>query len=94
MAAQTLAAIAQQQPITNTFGERLRAVNNDISVIEALPFTTATVLRSLKIGVLREVNPCGGLVIDFPERTQYCPTTMTTKNEAARRVKTVNFGVY
>uniref|UniRef100_A0A915L957 Uncharacterized protein n=1 Tax=Romanomermis culicivorax TaxID=13658 RepID=A0A915L957_ROMCU len=63
--AQTLAAIAQQQPVTNAFGETLRAVNDDVSIIEMLPFPTATAPRSPKIGILREVHPCGGLVIDF-----------------------------
>uniref|UniRef100_A0A915HFE3 Uncharacterized protein n=1 Tax=Romanomermis culicivorax TaxID=13658 RepID=A0A915HFE3_ROMCU len=46
--------------------ELLRAINNAINVTEAWPFPTATVPRSPKIGVLREVHPCGGLVIDFP----------------------------
>uniref|UniRef100_A0A915HEN2 Uncharacterized protein n=1 Tax=Romanomermis culicivorax TaxID=13658 RepID=A0A915HEN2_ROMCU len=70
-----LAAIAQQQPVAaannlltdviNAFGETLRAVE-DLSIIEASPFLTATALQSPKIDVLREVHPCGGLVIDFP----------------------------
>uniref|UniRef100_A0A915I040 Uncharacterized protein n=1 Tax=Romanomermis culicivorax TaxID=13658 RepID=A0A915I040_ROMCU len=64
--AQTLATIAQQQPVTNAFGEPLHAVNNDISIIEAWPFPMATVPRSPKIGVLRKVHLCGGLTIDFP----------------------------
>uniref|UniRef100_A0A915L623 Uncharacterized protein n=1 Tax=Romanomermis culicivorax TaxID=13658 RepID=A0A915L623_ROMCU len=63
--AQTLAVIAQQQPVANAFGETLRAVNQDISIIEALPFPIATALPSSKIGVLRKVHPCGGLVINF-----------------------------
>uniref|UniRef100_A0A915HQ68 Uncharacterized protein n=1 Tax=Romanomermis culicivorax TaxID=13658 RepID=A0A915HQ68_ROMCU len=76
--AQMLAAIAQQQPVAavtnsrtevaNTFGETLRSINNDISIIEALPFPMATALQSPKIGVLREVYPCRGLVIDFPSK--------------------------
>uniref|UniRef100_A0A915L6H9 Uncharacterized protein n=1 Tax=Romanomermis culicivorax TaxID=13658 RepID=A0A915L6H9_ROMCU len=73
--AQTLAAIAQQQPVAaakvrpqvaNPYGETLRTVSNDVSVIEASPFPMATTPQSLKIGVLHEVHPCGGLVIDFP----------------------------
>uniref|UniRef100_A0A915KI44 Uncharacterized protein n=1 Tax=Romanomermis culicivorax TaxID=13658 RepID=A0A915KI44_ROMCU len=64
--AQTLAAIAQQQPVANAFGEPLRAINDVVSITEASPFPTATVSRSPKIGVLREVLPCGGLIIDFP----------------------------
>uniref|UniRef100_A0A915KQE7 Uncharacterized protein n=1 Tax=Romanomermis culicivorax TaxID=13658 RepID=A0A915KQE7_ROMCU len=64
--AQTPGAIAQQQPVINAFGETLRAINDDISIIEAWPFRTATALWSLKIGVLCEVHPCRGLVIDFP----------------------------
>uniref|UniRef100_A0A915HFF0 C3H1-type domain-containing protein n=1 Tax=Romanomermis culicivorax TaxID=13658 RepID=A0A915HFF0_ROMCU len=74
--AQTLGAIVQQQPmattkpsppVANAFGETLRAVNDDVSIIKASPFPTATALWSPKIGVLCEVHPCGGLVIDFPD---------------------------
>uniref|UniRef100_A0A915KK95 Uncharacterized protein n=1 Tax=Romanomermis culicivorax TaxID=13658 RepID=A0A915KK95_ROMCU len=70
---QTLAAIAQQQPVAtakllttvaNAFGEMLRAVNDDVSIIEASPFPTATAPWSPKIGVLCKVHPCRGLVID------------------------------
>uniref|UniRef100_A0A915IS18 Uncharacterized protein n=1 Tax=Romanomermis culicivorax TaxID=13658 RepID=A0A915IS18_ROMCU len=68
--AQTLAAIAQQQPVVNTFGEMLCAINDNVSIIEASPFPMATPLRSPKIGILREVHPCGGLVIDFPGEDQ------------------------
>uniref|UniRef100_A0A915I5B8 Uncharacterized protein n=1 Tax=Romanomermis culicivorax TaxID=13658 RepID=A0A915I5B8_ROMCU len=74
--AQMLVAIAQQQPVAavtnlltevaNAFGETLGAINDDVSIIEALPFPTATAPWSPKIGVLRKVQPCGGLVIDFP----------------------------
>uniref|UniRef100_A0A915KYV2 Uncharacterized protein n=1 Tax=Romanomermis culicivorax TaxID=13658 RepID=A0A915KYV2_ROMCU len=73
--AQTLAAIAQQQPVavaksptkvTNAFGETLRALNDYVSIIEASPFPTATAPQTPKIGVLCEVHPCRGLVIDFP----------------------------
>uniref|UniRef100_A0A915IID8 Uncharacterized protein n=1 Tax=Romanomermis culicivorax TaxID=13658 RepID=A0A915IID8_ROMCU len=64
--AQTLAVIAQQQPVTNAFGGPLRAISKDFSITEALSFLTATVPRSPKISILREVHPCGGLVIDFP----------------------------
>uniref|UniRef100_A0A915KVJ3 Uncharacterized protein n=1 Tax=Romanomermis culicivorax TaxID=13658 RepID=A0A915KVJ3_ROMCU len=74
--AQTLAAIAQQHPVVaatnlptevaNAFGELLRAVNDDIRIIEASPFQTTTAPQSPKIGILHEVHPCGGLVIDFP----------------------------
>uniref|UniRef100_A0A915JPT6 Uncharacterized protein n=1 Tax=Romanomermis culicivorax TaxID=13658 RepID=A0A915JPT6_ROMCU len=65
--ARTLAAIAQQQPVANAFGELLGTVNEDVSVIEGSPFLRATVPLSLKIGVLCEVHPCGGLVMDSPE---------------------------
>uniref|UniRef100_A0A915IU38 Uncharacterized protein n=1 Tax=Romanomermis culicivorax TaxID=13658 RepID=A0A915IU38_ROMCU len=64
--AQTLAGIAQQQLVANAFGETLRTINDDVSIIEVSPFPMATAPRSPKIGVLREVHPCGGLVIDFP----------------------------
>uniref|UniRef100_A0A915L3F3 Uncharacterized protein n=1 Tax=Romanomermis culicivorax TaxID=13658 RepID=A0A915L3F3_ROMCU len=64
--AQTLAAIAQQQPVPKAFGEPLCAINIVVSITEASPFPTATVPRFPKIGFLREVHPCGGLVIDFP----------------------------
>uniref|UniRef100_A0A915JMH5 Uncharacterized protein n=1 Tax=Romanomermis culicivorax TaxID=13658 RepID=A0A915JMH5_ROMCU len=73
--AQMLVAIVQQQPVAagkspakvaNAFGEMLRAVNDDVSIIEVSPFPMATALQSLKIGILREVHLCGGLVIDFP----------------------------
>uniref|UniRef100_A0A915LD90 Uncharacterized protein n=1 Tax=Romanomermis culicivorax TaxID=13658 RepID=A0A915LD90_ROMCU len=72
---QTLAVIVQQQPVAvakpppsvaNAFGGTLRAVNDDVSIIEASPFPTATAPWSPKIGVLRKVHPCGGLGIDFP----------------------------
>uniref|UniRef100_A0A915INY5 Uncharacterized protein n=1 Tax=Romanomermis culicivorax TaxID=13658 RepID=A0A915INY5_ROMCU len=52
--------------VANTFGEKLCAINDDVSVIEASPFPTATAPRSPKIGVLRQVHPWGRLVIDFP----------------------------
>uniref|UniRef100_A0A915IBW2 Uncharacterized protein n=1 Tax=Romanomermis culicivorax TaxID=13658 RepID=A0A915IBW2_ROMCU len=73
--AQLLLAIAQQQPVAtakpspmvaNTFGETLRTLNDDVSVIEVSPFPMATTPRSLKIGVLGKVHLCGGLVIDLP----------------------------
>uniref|UniRef100_A0A915KC27 Uncharacterized protein n=1 Tax=Romanomermis culicivorax TaxID=13658 RepID=A0A915KC27_ROMCU len=73
--AQTLAVIAQQQllaaarsrtKVTNVFGETLRSVNDDVSVIEASLFPMATAPQSLKIGVLGEIHPCGGLIIDLP----------------------------
>uniref|UniRef100_A0A915KHY0 Uncharacterized protein n=1 Tax=Romanomermis culicivorax TaxID=13658 RepID=A0A915KHY0_ROMCU len=64
--AQTQMAIAQQQPVANAFEETLHAFNNDISIIEASPFPMATPPWSTKIGVLHEVHPCRGLVIDFP----------------------------
>uniref|UniRef100_A0A915HTQ4 Uncharacterized protein n=1 Tax=Romanomermis culicivorax TaxID=13658 RepID=A0A915HTQ4_ROMCU len=74
--AQMLVVIAQQQPVAaainsatevpNTFGEMLRAIKDDVSIIEATPFLTSTTPQSLKIGVLHEVHPCGGLVNDFP----------------------------
>uniref|UniRef100_A0A915JSF4 Uncharacterized protein n=1 Tax=Romanomermis culicivorax TaxID=13658 RepID=A0A915JSF4_ROMCU len=44
----------------------MRAVNNAVNLTEASQFPMATVPRSLKIGVFREVHPCRGLVIDFP----------------------------
>uniref|UniRef100_A0A915J1T3 Uncharacterized protein n=1 Tax=Romanomermis culicivorax TaxID=13658 RepID=A0A915J1T3_ROMCU len=37
-----------------------------IRTTPASPFPTATVPWCPKIGVLREVHPCRGLVIDFP----------------------------
>uniref|UniRef100_A0A915KNB7 Uncharacterized protein n=1 Tax=Romanomermis culicivorax TaxID=13658 RepID=A0A915KNB7_ROMCU len=52
--------------ITNGTIQLLPAVNNAVNITEASPFPTATVPQSLKIGVLREVHPCGDLVIDFP----------------------------
>uniref|UniRef100_A0A915KVK2 Uncharacterized protein n=1 Tax=Romanomermis culicivorax TaxID=13658 RepID=A0A915KVK2_ROMCU len=58
--------IAQQQPIANAFGEPLCAVNNVVSITEASPFPRASIRRSPKIDVLREVHPCRGLVINFP----------------------------
>uniref|UniRef100_A0A915JBJ8 Uncharacterized protein n=1 Tax=Romanomermis culicivorax TaxID=13658 RepID=A0A915JBJ8_ROMCU len=61
--AQTLAAVQSPQ---NIFGETLRAVNDNVSVIETSRFLTATAQRSPKIGVLGKVHPCGGLVINFP----------------------------
>uniref|UniRef100_A0A915L5M6 Uncharacterized protein n=1 Tax=Romanomermis culicivorax TaxID=13658 RepID=A0A915L5M6_ROMCU len=73
--AQTLVAIAQQQPVaavkplppvTNTFGEMLRAINDNVSTIEVSLFPTVTAPWSPKIGVLWEVHLCGGLVIDSP----------------------------
>uniref|UniRef100_A0A915HPA6 Uncharacterized protein n=1 Tax=Romanomermis culicivorax TaxID=13658 RepID=A0A915HPA6_ROMCU len=64
--AQTLAVIAQQQPVANAFGEMLRAIKDDVSIIKASPFPRATAPQSPKIGVLHEVRICGGLVIDFP----------------------------
>uniref|UniRef100_A0A915IE74 Uncharacterized protein n=1 Tax=Romanomermis culicivorax TaxID=13658 RepID=A0A915IE74_ROMCU len=48
------------------FKEMLRAINDDVSIIEALPFPMATAPRSPKIGVLRKAHPCGNLVMDFP----------------------------
>uniref|UniRef100_A0A915HTT0 Uncharacterized protein n=1 Tax=Romanomermis culicivorax TaxID=13658 RepID=A0A915HTT0_ROMCU len=35
--AQTLVAIGQQQPVANAFRETLRAVNNNVSIVEASP---------------------------------------------------------
>uniref|UniRef100_A0A915KWE2 Uncharacterized protein n=1 Tax=Romanomermis culicivorax TaxID=13658 RepID=A0A915KWE2_ROMCU len=74
--AQMLSAIVQQQPlatvtnsptqVANAFGETLHAINDDVSIIEALPFLMATIPQSPKIGVLHEVHQCGGLVINFP----------------------------
>uniref|UniRef100_A0A915I3H7 Uncharacterized protein n=1 Tax=Romanomermis culicivorax TaxID=13658 RepID=A0A915I3H7_ROMCU len=64
--AQTLVVISQQQPVPNAFGETLCTINDDVSIIEASPFLMATAPQFPKIGVLREVDPCGGLVIDFP----------------------------
>uniref|UniRef100_A0A915L535 Uncharacterized protein n=1 Tax=Romanomermis culicivorax TaxID=13658 RepID=A0A915L535_ROMCU len=65
--AQQPVATAKPLPqVTKAFGETLRAINDDVSVIEALPFPTATALRCPKISVLREVQLCGGLVINFP----------------------------
>uniref|UniRef100_A0A915IRN1 Uncharacterized protein n=1 Tax=Romanomermis culicivorax TaxID=13658 RepID=A0A915IRN1_ROMCU len=74
-AAQTLVAIALQQPVAtakpmptvaNAFGETLRAIKDNVSIIEASPFPAATAPWSPKIGVLCKVHPCMVLVIDFP----------------------------
>uniref|UniRef100_A0A915KMP2 Uncharacterized protein n=1 Tax=Romanomermis culicivorax TaxID=13658 RepID=A0A915KMP2_ROMCU len=46
--------------------ETLRRVNEDVSIIEESPFPTAVPPRLPKVGILREIHPCGGLVIDFP----------------------------
>uniref|UniRef100_A0A915K781 Uncharacterized protein n=1 Tax=Romanomermis culicivorax TaxID=13658 RepID=A0A915K781_ROMCU len=54
------------QPVVNAFGEPLCAVSDNVSVTQASPFLRATVPRFPKIGLLRQVHPCGGLVIDFP----------------------------
>uniref|UniRef100_A0A915L1I1 Uncharacterized protein n=1 Tax=Romanomermis culicivorax TaxID=13658 RepID=A0A915L1I1_ROMCU len=74
--AQMLSVIAQQQPsaattnspsvAANAFGETLCAINDDLSIMEASPFPTATAPLSPKIDVLLEVHPCGGLVLNFP----------------------------
>uniref|UniRef100_A0A915JVK3 Uncharacterized protein n=1 Tax=Romanomermis culicivorax TaxID=13658 RepID=A0A915JVK3_ROMCU len=73
--AQTLAAITQRQPaaatkpsplVANAFRKTLRAINDDVSIIEGSPFPTATAPRSPKIGVLPKAHPFGGFVIDLP----------------------------
>uniref|UniRef100_A0A915IA82 Uncharacterized protein n=1 Tax=Romanomermis culicivorax TaxID=13658 RepID=A0A915IA82_ROMCU len=76
MSVQTLSAIAQQLPsvvttsslciAANAFGEILCPINDKISIIEASPFLSAPTLWSPKIGVLREIHPHRGLVLDFP----------------------------
>uniref|UniRef100_A0A915HIS3 Uncharacterized protein n=1 Tax=Romanomermis culicivorax TaxID=13658 RepID=A0A915HIS3_ROMCU len=70
----------------------LRAVNDDVSIIEASPFQTATTPWSPKIGVLCEVHPCGAWSSTSPVRSQYRPTMM--KNKATQRAHTVNIGLY
>uniref|UniRef100_A0A915J264 Uncharacterized protein n=1 Tax=Romanomermis culicivorax TaxID=13658 RepID=A0A915J264_ROMCU len=76
--AQRLSGIAQQQPlaaainsqteVANSFGETLHALNDNVSIIEASLFPTATAPLTPKIGVLHEFHPWGGLVIDFPSK--------------------------
>uniref|UniRef100_A0A915JYM3 Uncharacterized protein n=1 Tax=Romanomermis culicivorax TaxID=13658 RepID=A0A915JYM3_ROMCU len=61
-----ITAAKRPPKVANTFGETLPALNKDVSIIEASPFPMARALQSPKVGILREVNPCGGLVIDFP----------------------------
>uniref|UniRef100_A0A915L6E6 Uncharacterized protein n=1 Tax=Romanomermis culicivorax TaxID=13658 RepID=A0A915L6E6_ROMCU len=101
--AQMLAVIAQRQPVAavtnlltevaNAFGETLCTINDDVSIIEASPFRPATASQSPKIGVLREVHPCEGLVIDLPGTSGYRLTT-TKKNETTQQTDTVHIGVY
>uniref|UniRef100_A0A915J9Y8 Uncharacterized protein n=1 Tax=Romanomermis culicivorax TaxID=13658 RepID=A0A915J9Y8_ROMCU len=55
---QTLAAIAQQQPVG--------AARSPTKCHQGIAIPDGNCLWSLKIGVLREVHPCAGLVIDFP----------------------------
>uniref|UniRef100_A0A915KSV3 Uncharacterized protein n=1 Tax=Romanomermis culicivorax TaxID=13658 RepID=A0A915KSV3_ROMCU len=52
--------------VANAFGETLRLVNDDVSIIEAWPFPMSTAAQSLKIGILREVHLCRALVSNFP----------------------------
>uniref|UniRef100_A0A915KER4 Uncharacterized protein n=1 Tax=Romanomermis culicivorax TaxID=13658 RepID=A0A915KER4_ROMCU len=66
VAQQPVAAAKLPPLVANAFGETLRAINDDISIIEASPFPMASAPQSPKIGVLREVHLCRGLVIDFP----------------------------
>uniref|UniRef100_A0A915JEA3 Uncharacterized protein n=1 Tax=Romanomermis culicivorax TaxID=13658 RepID=A0A915JEA3_ROMCU len=76
MSVQMLSAIVHQPSSTlatssptvaaNTFGEMLHPVNDDVSIIQASPSPSATAPQSLKIEVLRKIQPCGGLVLDLP----------------------------
>uniref|UniRef100_A0A915JUA9 Uncharacterized protein n=1 Tax=Romanomermis culicivorax TaxID=13658 RepID=A0A915JUA9_ROMCU len=63
---QPVAAAKQPPQVANALGETLRSIKDDVSIIEASLFPTSTALRSLKIGFLREVHLCGGLVTVFP----------------------------
>uniref|UniRef100_A0A915K783 Uncharacterized protein n=1 Tax=Romanomermis culicivorax TaxID=13658 RepID=A0A915K783_ROMCU len=67
MSAQMLSMIAQQQPSAATtnspteagkaFGETFCTVSDGVSIIKALPSLSATVIWSLKDGLLREFHP-------------------------------------
>uniref|UniRef100_A0A915J1B5 Uncharacterized protein n=1 Tax=Romanomermis culicivorax TaxID=13658 RepID=A0A915J1B5_ROMCU len=84
--AQMLSASAQPQPlapatnslteVANAFEETLRALKDDISIMDALPFPTATAPQSQKIGILHEVHLCRGLVINFP-----CKEPISSKDD-------------
>uniref|UniRef100_A0A915IG01 Uncharacterized protein n=1 Tax=Romanomermis culicivorax TaxID=13658 RepID=A0A915IG01_ROMCU len=44
----------------------LGPVNEDVSIVEEFPFPRAVPPRSRKVGILREIHLCGGLILDFP----------------------------
>uniref|UniRef100_A0A915I0B9 Uncharacterized protein n=1 Tax=Romanomermis culicivorax TaxID=13658 RepID=A0A915I0B9_ROMCU len=46
--------------------ETLHPVNDDISIIGESLFPSTTALQPPKVGILQEIYPSGGLVIDFP----------------------------
>uniref|UniRef100_A0A915HQ36 Uncharacterized protein n=1 Tax=Romanomermis culicivorax TaxID=13658 RepID=A0A915HQ36_ROMCU len=96
--AQTLATIAQQQPVAaaklpppvaNAFGETLRAVNDDVSIIEASPFPTATPPGPQRLAFFAKSTHVGVWSSTSRARSQYRPPTRT-KNETARLVNTVH----
>uniref|UniRef100_A0A915K0S6 Uncharacterized protein n=1 Tax=Romanomermis culicivorax TaxID=13658 RepID=A0A915K0S6_ROMCU len=83
--AQTLAAIARQQPVAatkpsppvaNAFGETLRTINDDVSIIEASP------CRSRRLAFFAKSTRAEAWSSTSPARTRY-HLTMMTKNEAA-----------
>uniref|UniRef100_A0A915I0Y1 Uncharacterized protein n=1 Tax=Romanomermis culicivorax TaxID=13658 RepID=A0A915I0Y1_ROMCU len=69
---QQLLATATNWPtvMANAFGSILFPVNDDVSIIKVSPFPMATTPQSRRIGVLHEVHPCRGLVINFPDNEE------------------------
>uniref|UniRef100_A0A915L777 Secreted protein n=1 Tax=Romanomermis culicivorax TaxID=13658 RepID=A0A915L777_ROMCU len=73
---QTLLAITQQLPPAATTSsptveataveDTLHSVNDDVSIIKASRFQSATAPLSPKVGILHQIHPSGGPVIDFP----------------------------
>uniref|UniRef100_A0A915HRQ5 Uncharacterized protein n=1 Tax=Romanomermis culicivorax TaxID=13658 RepID=A0A915HRQ5_ROMCU len=64
----TSPAAAMESPVVEPMAvhETLCPVIVDVSIIEESPFPMAVASWSPKLGILREIHPCGGLVIDFP----------------------------
>uniref|UniRef100_A0A915JPK4 Uncharacterized protein n=1 Tax=Romanomermis culicivorax TaxID=13658 RepID=A0A915JPK4_ROMCU len=60
-------AAATESPVIKpmAINEIMCSVNEDVSIIEESPFPKATALRSPKVGILWEIHPCRGLVINF-----------------------------
>uniref|UniRef100_A0A915IBD7 Uncharacterized protein n=1 Tax=Romanomermis culicivorax TaxID=13658 RepID=A0A915IBD7_ROMCU len=52
-------AVATNSPtmVANAFGEMLHAINDDVSIIEASPFPSATAPQSLKVHPAPQENP-------------------------------------